>query len=384
MLNFRISQEEFSARYLEKQPFLFTAALSERLMTWRDFDQILHSIEPDEQLMQLFQNGQVPFQNFVDQAFELGRTRRRLNKHHFYSLLRGGATLVLNRSEDFSIAAKCLCTAVARFVGQPTMSNTYVSFSGTGTFGDHWDTHDVFAIQLIGKKRWQLFSPTLPLPLSHQTSNCSGHSCPSTPVLDCVLSIGDVLYIPRGWWHRVTPLAIGSLHVSVGSYVPTLFDYVMWLSSQQLPELIDARRGLNDLGASTPGLTAILQRLSTAMADPNNLRAFTNTLHARERLVSSFQTEMMLSVSALPSTASLTLTSYRIDYGGADEIVINGRRLKLTPISHAVVALLNQTGSSRFSELCAALTSYSPTALSEAVLDLGRFDVVTINDSPSN
>jgi len=170
MLDFGLTQQAFRANYLERQVYVRTAALSERPMHWSDLDALLHAIEPDESSLQLFNSGQVAPLAYVDETFELGRPRRRINKHRFYALLQDGATLVLNRVEAHSIPAKRLCAEVARFVGCPTTSNAYVSFGGGGTFGKHWDTHDVFAVQLIGKKRWQVFQPTFPFPLSNHTS----------------------------------------------------------------------------------------------------------------------------------------------------------------------------------------------------------------------
>ena len=123
-----------------------------------------------------------------------------------------------------SISARRLNEAVQRFAGFPTRSNAYVSFGGTGSFGAHWDTHDVVVLQLVGRKRWRVGPPTFPLPLPAHTSRRSGEAAPSFSALDVLLEAGDLLYLPRGWWHEVTPLAEPSLHLSVGIYVPSVFD----------------------------------------------------------------------------------------------------------------------------------------------------------------
>jgi len=135
MLDFGLTQADFRARFLERQVYVRTAAMSARPLHWSDLDALLHATEPDESSLQLFNNGQVAPPAYVDETFELGRPRRRINKHRFYALLQDGATLVLNRVESHSIPAKRLCAEVARFVGCPTTSNAYVSFGGGGTFG---------------------------------------------------------------------------------------------------------------------------------------------------------------------------------------------------------------------------------------------------------
>lgn len=47
---------------------------------------------------------------------------------------------------------------------------------------------------------------------------------------------GDMVYLPRGWWHHVIPLEVGSFHLSVGSYAPTLFDYMVQTSAKYLEQ----------------------------------------------------------------------------------------------------------------------------------------------------
>ncbi|MES2825266.1 MAG: cupin domain-containing protein [Pseudomonadota bacterium] len=380
MLNFNVSHNEFLANYFEQQPLLCAASLSEPIMQWHDLDLLLHSIEPDEQLIQMFLNGQVPPASFLDETIAFGRCRKIINKHHFYNLLQNGATLVLNRVENFSIAAKRLCMEVGKFAQQPTTGNAYVSFCGTGSFGKHWDTHDVFAIQLVGKKLWQLYPPTLPLPLSQQTSRKSPRECPATPTFECILAAGDVLYIPRGWWHQVTPLDVASLHLSVGTYPPTVLDYVLWVCNRQLPQLLEARRSCVDMDSLKPDLATIMGVAVKEVLDNKNMKEFIYHLHTRERLSSEFQTALLMGTldSNLNEHVQLSLTSvYKIESDNF-EIPANGGRLKLTPISYAVVNLLNRTGSLNWPELCAELLQYPQTAVRNAVLDLARYDILNI------
>ena len=57
-----------------------------------------------------------------------------------------------------------------------------------------------------GAQTLEVFAPTFPLPLPHQKSKELQHECPLEPVFDGVLEAGDVLYLPRGWWHEAIPL----------------------------------------------------------------------------------------------------------------------------------------------------------------------------------
>jgi ribosomal protein L16 Arg81 hydroxylase len=380
MLDFGLTPQQFSSSYLEQQPHVHQAALSQPLMQWSDLDALLHSIEPDGLALQLFNNGQVPPPSYVEEVVEFGRQRKRLNKHRFYSLLESGATLVLNQLENHSVPAQRLCAEVAQFVGHTTTGNAYVSFGGNGSFGKHWDTHDVFAIQLLGKKRWQVFAPTIQWPLPHQTSEHMKQRCPATPVLDVVLSPGDLLYIPRGWWHQVTPLAMGSLHLSVGAYLPTVRDYIMWACNHQLAQQAQARRGLIDAASSRAALPDILHGLTQAMLAGENFAAFNQDWQARQRLSSPFDTALFLEkkASSLPDGARVSLNTrqqFNAEYG---EVAINGGRLKLEPASRAVMMMLANESVLLLGQLYQRLPQIPPTVIRAALIDLARHELLWI------
>jgi ribosomal protein L16 Arg81 hydroxylase len=379
MLEFGVTPQEFRSSYLELRPYVHKAALKELTTQWSDLDALLYGVSPDETL-QLFNNGQVPPQAYVDDIIELGRPRRRLNKQRFYSALQAGATLVLNRIEGYSVPAKRLCAEVGRFVGCQTTSNAYVSFGGKGTFGKHWDTHDVFAIQLIGKKRWQVFAPTLPLPLSHQTSEALRHTCPTVPALDCELEAGDMLYIPRGWWHQVTPFDVGSWHLSVGAYLPAVTDYILWLAARYLPTQLPARGGLIEDATTLNSLPALLRGLADALQDQRGLDEFKRDLHTRERLTTEFDTNLFLgkAQAALNNETRLSLTSNHTFGHQAFELPVNGGRLKLEPLSRAIIGLLSDAAALTFGELCQRVPQVPVSAVRSAVVDLASYEVLSL------
>lgn len=379
MLEFGISIEQFQTDHLELKPYLHRAALAERPMHWRDIDSLLHGLEDRPESMQLFNNGQIAAHSYLEQSFELGRQRSRINKHRFYSLMEQGATLVLNHIESQSVAAQRLCAAVANFISQPTSGNAYVSFGGKGTFGKHWDTHDVFAVQLLGRKRWQVFAPTLPLPLPHQTSELMQHTPPAVAVLDCVLNTGDLLYIPRGWWHQVTPLDEGSLHLSIGSYGPSVSDYLQWAIARKLSQRSAARHGVHG-ALDAPQLTALMQDLTHILLEPNSLAEFRRELATRERLNNEFDLDLFVNTpnrSLEPSDRVLLTCCHPID-ASASEIRINGGRMQLAPLSRAILQLLAMLKGATVGEIQAQLPKVPTSAVHAAIVDLARYEVLSI------
>jgi ribosomal protein L16 Arg81 hydroxylase len=282
MVDFGTTPQEFHATTLEKKFYLRKAAQQERPFAWSDIDALLNHIEPAEPFFRLFAEGPVPADTYTQEVSESGLRRRRLVKDRFTRLMAGGATLVINRMEMFSLEARRLCAEVERFAAFQTTANGYITFGGQGTFGQHWDVHDVFAFQLIGRKRWRVYPPTFPYPLSNHTSDQSRHQCPPVPALDCVLETGDLLYIPRGWWHHATPLDEPSFHLSVGLFVPTSFDYVMWACSRFLPQNLAVRKGLIG-GECMNDLAAAMQSAQTAVLNPAHVAEFMKMIADQRR-----------------------------------------------------------------------------------------------------
>jgi ribosomal protein L16 Arg81 hydroxylase len=377
MLDFGISPLQFESRYFEKNVYLRRGALDSS-RDWSAIDLLLYQIEPRERLVNVFRHGPVSPQTYIESAIEFGTPRLRFNKSKLYNLLSEGATLVINRVENQLAAARRLCSDVCRFSGQQTISNGYLSFRGDGSFGRHWDTHDVFAIQLLGRKRWQIFGATMPLPLSHQKSDGREDECPAEPVLDCILESGDMLYVPRGWWHRAIPLESASFHVSVGAYAPTLYDYLMWACTRHLPQQVTARQALSRM-TDPRELAAVLNELSRTAMDPQTIAEFARDIQARERTQTEFNLDLIFNRSDadLPDDALLTVNGncYQI---ASNEILVNGNRWVTSATEDAVLSVLNQHAQMTFRMLRSQLSELSATSLAAEIKALARREVLTV------
>lgn len=378
MIEFDLTREEFLAEYFERKPRHFPGALTERPIAWSDIDQLLHFIAPGLPAMRMFHNGLVPDHAYIEELSEVGRTRRRLNKAKFYEYMSKGATMQINWLEQDMVAAKRLCLEVARFAGTQTSGNAYMSFTGDGSFGEHWDTHDVFVIQLIGRKHWKIFAPTFPLPLTYQTNDRSGQACPTEPTMELILEEGDVMYLPRGWWHHVIPLDVGSFHLAVGSYAPSMFDYVVQTSAKFLEQQLAMRRSFS-AASYRDAVTEVMQLLPTVLLDAGNAAAFDRDWTSRERMIAEFNLASLDSAApSLQHDALLSLTTFSAPTLEGGLLPVNGGQLHLEPVSQAVVRALRDVPSLRFDALCSQLREISAEDVRRAVLDLSRRDVITI------
>ncbi len=103
---------------------------------------------------------------------------------------------------------------------QPLQVNAYLTPAGNKGFATHYDTHDVFVLQVDGTKRWRVHEPVLPDPLERQTwggrADEVGAVAEGPAALDVVLAPGDALYLPRGWLHSAQAQGERSLHLTFG------------------------------------------------------------------------------------------------------------------------------------------------------------------------
>ena len=131
-----------------------------------------------------------------------------------------GATLVLQGLHRIWAPLIDFTRELGGQLGQPLQVNAYLTPAGSQGFATHYDTHDVFVLQVDGRKRWRVHEPVLRDPLDRQP--WGGHAgevsavAEGTPALDEVLEPGDALYLPRGWLHSAQAQREPSLHLTVG------------------------------------------------------------------------------------------------------------------------------------------------------------------------
>jgi len=134
-----------------------------------------------------------------------------------------GATIVVQGLNLHWHPAAVYCRELEVALGCPVQANAYYTPASAQGFAVHHDTHDVFVLQVSGRKRWRLYEPLLELPLKKQRwSPRLGEV--GEPVEDLVLEPGDTLYLPRGWPHEAATSDEESLHITVGLHPQTRLD----------------------------------------------------------------------------------------------------------------------------------------------------------------
>lgn len=375
LIEFGMDRETFVRQHRERAPRLWRHAAAPDTFSLSDLDQVLYHSDVRSPALSVHDgSGMIDEQRYTETYFEIGLQRRRIVKPQFYQLLREGATLILNRLETRSSIIKQLCMDVSRLTCQPALANGYLACGRTPSFGNHWDTHDVFAVQLAGTKHWRVYEPTLQLPTTGQTSKHHKADCPSQPVLDIVLEAGDVLYVPRGWWHCAVARGEPSLHVAIGSHAPFVKDYIGWVCARYLAEHLELRRGLSLDEHGYQLVQAALPALQSLLLDPKHFDAYTNEVHALERMQTPFDTSDQLTPQADDGAEYL----FRINTvypARNDGRQINGQTFAEHSIEHRVIELLMGARDMSTSELAKQL-ELSPATLEDVLRRLVNADVL--------
>jgi lysine-specific demethylase/histidyl-hydroxylase NO66 len=128
-----------------------------------------------------------------------------------YELFDGGATIVLQSLHRFWPPLSRLARDLELALTHPVQVNAYVTPPASQGLGVHHDEHDVFVLQVHGRKRWDV----------HDPDGTQGDR-----LVEAELAPGDCLYIPQRFPHAAWTAATASVHLTVG-VVPTTWGDVL-------------------------------------------------------------------------------------------------------------------------------------------------------------
>lgn len=136
-----------------------------------------------------------------------------------------GATIVFQGLQRSWPPLTRFCRELELEMTHPVQANAYVTPPGSRGLGVHYDTHDVFVLQLAGGKEWSIFEPVLEDPLPSQPWS-AGQAAPDEPLLSVELRPGDCLYVPRGFLHSARARDGVSAHLTIGVLTRTWHDAI--------------------------------------------------------------------------------------------------------------------------------------------------------------
>ncbi len=204
------------------------------LLPWPVLNAILeqHRLEPPR--LRLTRAGKPvspgTFLSFQPNRRASGRPIPRLDATTLTRELREGSTLVLDAVDELHRPLTQLAESLERVFRVRIQINAYAGWRTSHGFEVHWDDHDVFILQVAGRKHWKVYGTTRPYPLARDIEPAT--EPPAQIFWEGLLDDGDLLYIPRGWWHVATPLDEPTLHLTVGVNNPTGADLLQWFTER--------------------------------------------------------------------------------------------------------------------------------------------------------
>jgi Cupin superfamily protein len=132
-----------------------------------------------------------------------------------YGAWADGFTVIANGLQRKWPSIAGFCRRLQAELRCPVGANLYGTPAGAQGFAAHFDTHDVFVVQLEGTKTWRVFRPVHELPLVDADARVDPKKL-GPPVKLATLITGDVLYIPRGFIHDAVTAQTHSVHLTIG------------------------------------------------------------------------------------------------------------------------------------------------------------------------
>ncbi|MFM6852842.1 MAG: cupin domain-containing protein [Sphingopyxis sp.] len=129
-----------------------------------------------------------------------------------------------------------------RYIPNWRLDDVMVSYATDGGgVGPHYDQYDVFLIQGLGRRRWQVGQmcngTTALLPHDHLRLIAD-----FTPTAQWVLEPGDILYVPPGIAHNGVAVGDDCMTYSVGFRAPSRSELLAHFCDHQLAGLVDDDR----------------------------------------------------------------------------------------------------------------------------------------------
>jgi len=220
-----IEPQRFFAEYYERQPLLIAAGEPRRfeaLTSLAAIDRFLTTSSPRHPEVLLVDAARA----LSAEDYTLADGDGRLDLPRAFELFRSGATISIRRFHERAPELAALCRAAEKAFSAHFQTNIYLSPPRAQGFGTHFDSHDVFVLQVAGSKLWTLYDTAIELPLHGQGFDKTKHQ-PGPPSREILIRAGDLFYCPRGLFHSARSTEESSLHITLGLIAKTWADLML-------------------------------------------------------------------------------------------------------------------------------------------------------------
>ena len=216
-----VTPAQFRADHEGRQPLHIPAAEGSNkraLLTWDAFNGLLNqsNVWDSERLKLMRHDDAVPPEQYCRRKRTPEGMIWRPSPAKVEVFLSAGASILANDvmtlHSPITHAGVALGEALAAEVG----ASVFCSFKGGRAVATHYDVHEVFAVQTEGEKVWNLYEGRVINPVGYppgMTQTDFNKDC-GRLVSTITMKPGDVLYMPRGFYHDTVTPDQPSLHVS--------------------------------------------------------------------------------------------------------------------------------------------------------------------------
>ncbi len=289
---------QFFAEYHDRQPLHLKggAAKFASVLSWRGINRLLDMthIWSAHSLQVMLDGTPVPADQYCTRA--VGRDANEQLQQPVAARLREwmqrGASLVMNDVDSLTPGLRAVSDALEAAGLGKAQANVYISWQSHKAFPAHFDTHDVWAVQVEGEKIWNIWEGRAEWPVAHpafralpQAHHEQAKRCLRAKVH---LQTGDLLYLPRGWYHDALAEAPASVHVAYGVHAPLGLDLLNLLVERAMGD-VEFRKPLPRQDGSAAAKFALTSRAALLGQRLGELARDPKVTAMLERHVSEFR-----------------------------------------------------------------------------------------------
>lgn len=308
------SVDDFLEKYHEKDILYIKrndATYYESILTSKEISNYLERQDVFYPSIRLVKEGkEIPQGDYTLKGTPIGHHRKDgiINTSKAFALFNDGATFVIQAGQRYFERLTRCCLELSQKFKAPVQANLYITPNKSQGFNPHWDTHDVFVLQISGTKTWHLYGFETELPTKNQKFVSAGYA--KEPLQTLQLNPGDFLYVPRGYVHDAVADDQISSHITIGVLS---FTWVRFFNEvfPQLEEFKEFREAVpfwqGDLVSTIKEKTALLQQKLSELDWEQGIEKLNKSYRAAQPQPISNYFESIRNIQTIGADTSLAL-----------------------------------------------------------------------------
>ena len=268
-LIFPIELDTFLSDYWEQRPLIITRknpSYYAKLLSTKTIELLLYSRYRDATQINVLTESK-PYFQYSTSNLNLEYIPSTTEMYTAYSQ---GNTITLNKLQYGCEPIAFLCRKLEKFFNFPVNTSIYLTPKQAQGIVPHYDTHDVFILQIEGSKTWYIYDYFRCLPLAKERQPVPADKLPPR-LHEVCLQAGDLIYIPRGYVHEALTSESSSLHLTIGVHPVRLADLITSAIELASKNFVSLRKSLpvgffnqkDQIAILTHQFKELLERIST-------------------------------------------------------------------------------------------------------------------------